>query len=538
MAASARCFSMPRDSFKSISLVAILLLGWTLRISTLGQNRFLEDEALYASWGLQIATGLDPMLDREPVDKPPLHPYALALSYILLFHDPSSVESQTVWGAEMAARLPSLLASMAGIALIYALGRELYGETVGLLAALLLALSPFDILFASTAFTDPLMTVFALGALLCASRGEMLWAGVLLGLSAATKQQGVFFLPLVVALGLMSKVPSHDPSLALAGPARADQRVSHGFAGTARGLVLRVWNHDWIRFSLGFAAIAVIVFWWDSVRAQRPGFLEQSLVSYGRLGPARPQVLGDRAVEWLRLVQGFWVSPMVNAVLLSVLALWLLGRSLLNLAAPRPGKTDFVLIAFLALFLVLHWLAGFQTWDRYLLGLVPLAALLAARALVALGSTYQSSRWRVVYSSVLGLALILGLAGPVLHATRSEVPYGGDHGAYDGIDEVASFVRATAPDGAVLYHQWLGYHYRFYLHSANLRFHWYPDLSDLVRDAHIYRREPRYIAFPSWRDGAPVEAALADAGIALKEALETKRRDGSTSFRLYRLEGP
>ena len=65
MAAFARCFSMSRDSSKSISLVAILLLGWTLRISTLGQNRFLEDEALYASWGLQIATGQDPMLDRH-----------------------------------------------------------------------------------------------------------------------------------------------------------------------------------------------------------------------------------------------------------------------------------------------------------------------------------------------------------------------------------------------------------------------------------------------------------------------------------------
>jgi hypothetical protein len=195
-------------------------------------------------------------------------------------------------------------------------------------------------------------------------------------------------------------------------------------------------------------------------------------------------------------------------------------------------------MTFLVSFLVLHWLVGFQTWDRYLLGLIPLAALLAARALVALGSAFQGSRWRVVYSSVLGLALILGLTGPVLLATRSEVPFGGDHGAYDGIDEVASFVRATAPDGAVLYHQWLGYHYRFYLHSAMLRFHWYPDLSDLVRDAHIYRREPRYIAFPSWRDGAQVEAALADEGIAMEEAFETERRDGTTSFRLYRLTGP
>ncbi len=103
---------------------------------------------------------------------------------------------------------------------------------------------------------------------------------------------------------------------------------------------------------------------------------------------------------------------------------------------------------------------------------------------------------------------------------------------------VAAYMRSEAPSDSVLYHYWLGYHYRFYLHGAPLRLHWYPDLEDLARDATVYRREPRYIAFPSWRDGAPVEAALASAGIDLAPVLETTRRDGSVSFRLYRLEGP
>jgi hypothetical protein len=115
---------------------------------------------------------------------------------------------------------------------------------------------------------------------------------------------------------------------------------------------------------------------------------------------------------------------------------------------------------------------------------------------------------------------------------------GGDHGAYDGIDELATYLRASAPPGSVLYHFWLGHHYRFYLYAAPLRLHWYPDLQDLARDATIYRREPRYIAFPSWRDGTAAEAALKEAGMALIPVLETGRRNGTTSFRLYRLEGP
>ena len=99
-------------------------------------------------------------------------------------------------------------------------------------------------------------------------------------------------------------------------------------------------------------------------------------------------------------------------------------------------------------------------------------------------------------------------------------------------------MRDEAPQGSVLYHHWLGYHYRYYLYGTPLRLHWYPDLEDLQQDATIYRREPRYIAFPSWRDSVPVEAALADSGIFLEPVLETTRRDGSVSFRLYRMEGP
>jgi hypothetical protein len=136
------------------------------------------------------------------------------------------------------------------------------------------------------------------------------------------------------------------------------------------------------------------------------------------------------------------------------------------------------------------------------------------------------------------MLLILMLSRPVWLSTQSALPLGGDHGAYDGIESVANFMRDEAPSESVLYHHWLGYHYRFYLHGAPLRQHWYPDLEDLARDATIYRREPRYIAFPSWRDGAPAEAALAAAGISLVPVLETTRRDGTNSFYLYRLEGP
>jgi len=164
--------------------------------------------------------------------------------------------------------------------------------------------------------------------------------------------------------------------------------------------------------------------------------------------------------------------------------------------------------------------------------------LLAARAVVGLGRAIRSRPWRIAYAAGVGLVIFASLAGPVSRAAGSELPLGGDHGAYDGIDQLAEYVRANVPPGAVLYHHWLGYHYRFYLYGAPLRLHWYPDPADLVQDAVDYRREPRYIAFPSFRDNAPVRAALEDAGIQLLPVYETTRRDGTVSFQLYRLEGP
>ena len=269
---------------------------------------------------------------------------------------------------------------------------------------------------------------------------------------------------------------------------------------------------------------------------QRPGFLEQGAISYGGLAPAQAGTLGQRGADWLGMVGAFWVSPWFNILLVAALAGWLVG----GIAGVWEGwsRIDLALGAFCIAFLLLHWLVGFQVWDRYLLGLVPLLALLAARAFVAFLSAIRATPWRRIYAFALVAVMIVTLAAPVLAAARSELPVGGDHGAYDGIDHLATYMRTQTPPGSVLYHYWLGYHYRFYLYGAPLRLHWYPDLEDLTRDAQIYRREPRYIAFPSWKDRDPIVRALNEAGITLVPVYQTTRRDGSISFELYRMDGP
>ena len=512
------------------ALVAILLLALVLRLAPWGYNRFLEDEALYAYWGLQIATGTDLTLDEEPIDKPPLHPYILALSF-LLSTPPPEVRFEIGPGHESSARLPSLLASMASVVLVYTLVVRLYGDArTGLLAALLLALSPFDILFASTAFTDPLMVALVLGALAAAAGDRLGLAGLLAGLAVATKQQGLFFLPLIVALGLLA------PQKPVAPPDATTTKEKTRRNTRVLAWMRRAWHQRWLRFALGFVLVIACIVWWDLSRLQRPGFLEQGSISYGGLAPAEVGTLAQRGEDLLGLAASFWVSPWFNALLIAALAGWLVG----GFMGWWKGWTriDVAIGTFCLAFLLLHWLIGFQVWDRYLLGMVPLLALLGARAFIAFLNAIRGRLWRRIYVIALVGVLIVTLAAPVLAAARSELPVGGDHGAYDGIDHLATYMRTQAPPGSVLYHYWLGYHYRFYLYSAPLRLHWYPDLEDLVRDAQIYRREPRYIAFPSWQDSEPVVSALKETGITLDPVYQTTRRDGSVSFKLYRMDGP
>ncbi len=131
-------------------VVAALLVAVQLRAAHLLENRFHQDEALYATFARFIASGPGRglLLSHMLVDKPPLAFYLNALSVAVL------------GGGEFALRLPTLLASIVSTALVYAIGRRLYGATAGLAAAWAMALSPFAIQFSITVFVDPLLTTW------------------------------------------------------------------------------------------------------------------------------------------------------------------------------------------------------------------------------------------------------------------------------------------------------------------------------------------------------------------------------------------
>ncbi|MGC8878799.1 MAG: ArnT family glycosyltransferase [Anaerolineae bacterium] len=528
------------------TLAAVLLLIMGLAVvaplSPMASNRFHHDEAVYSAWALDIVSGRDVMVSGSPVDKPPLFMYVQALSFLL-------------FGAtETAARLPSLVAHVTSVLLIYQLGRYLYRRGTGLLAAFLWAASPFAILFAATALTDSLMVMFVLAACLAAIRRREGWAGALLGLAVMTKQQGILFLPLIAGLGRYST------------------------------------RNAWKRFILGLAWMVCLALIWDVARGRHPGFLEQSLLSYGSLSVPLDSVW-QRLIRFVGWLQYATASRPLNYVLIIGVTVLLLGDGLIlflrHCRPTRIGKMilrvfcpddtvegggaetdhapqkkgdvvyhDMVIGGFLLLFLVGHAFVGFQVWDRYMLGAVPLLLFLLARvmtlpwnvlhecgtwlapkAVVSSGSCPVCNRkpWLSTAYIVVVLALLSSTPASIQDAAASRFPIGGDHGAYDGIDQLVAYFK-TVPENTTFYHRWLGPHWRFYLWGSPYDFCMWTSPDDLAAQASARPGARRYIVFPSWRSATEARLALKRQGLALREVFRTLRRDGSVSFIVYRIE--
>ncbi|NJN99738.1 MAG: DUF2029 domain-containing protein, partial [Anaerolineales bacterium] len=435
-----------RQHWQRILLSLAVASAVLLPTNLLASQRFHHDEALYATWAWQITSGADPWLAHTPVDKPPLFLYILAGAMRLL------------GPTEAAARVPSLLATALAVLLTFRLGRKLYGAAVGLVAAWLVALSPFTLLFAPTAFTDPLLVTLVLAACLAAAHHRPLWAGVLTGLAIATKQQGVFFMPLVLTLLIYDlRFTIYDLRFTI--------------------YDLRLTPHA-SRFILGLLFILLPVLIWDFTRSDVPDFLTYSLSNYGGLSGAAAS-FGERWGGFVELLYYGTASPVLNGIfgvglpLLLIYGVWADSRT----ADRRPltanniqpstlpsfqSSTDWIFTLFILLFLLGHALFSFQVWDRYLLGLIPLLALLLARILWLPGSVltrmaefyhrdaeaqrfFNDNFLRVsaslgfnkllepLYGLTLALLLAVTLVQPVQDAVNGRYPLGSHSQALSGI---------------------------------------------------------------------------------------------------------
>jgi len=125
-----------KDLMRLTLFGAIVFLGFVLRIYDLGSESYWIDEMSTVIEGQQ---SIHQLLTSGRLDQPP--------AYYFPFH----WWLQTFGTSEISTRSFSVLAGVGSIILLYWIGKELFGKEVGLLSALLMAVSDFQIFFSQEA---------------------------------------------------------------------------------------------------------------------------------------------------------------------------------------------------------------------------------------------------------------------------------------------------------------------------------------------------------------------------------------------------
>jgi mannosyltransferase len=132
----------------SIALLLIVLLGLALRFYNLTAQSFWWDEAFSAAVSTQALPRIVSITSAD------VHP---PLYYFLLHY------WEELFGtSDFAVRSLSVLFGVSAIPIIYVLGRRLFDEEVGLVSALILAISSFNVAYSQEARMYSLMLVLAL----------------------------------------------------------------------------------------------------------------------------------------------------------------------------------------------------------------------------------------------------------------------------------------------------------------------------------------------------------------------------------------
>ncbi len=530
-------------------LVAITLLAFWLRLPGLFANTFQGDEALFATWARLIAVWRDPLLQTQLVDKPPLLFYLQAFFYPL--------QGPVEW----AARLPNWIASILLVPLTAqwvwrwyvkderrqtADGGRSRSSVFGppsllviqpILVAVLIALSPYAIQFSATAFLDPLLLFWLVGSLALIDRPG--WSGVLFGLALLTKHQAWLFLPLLLMVGWWrwgwlaapDRLAVNDQ--AIGASCTSHQRRINPADGpdqpaspVQRALLDSPPIYRWaglaaMRWLAGMLPFLTTLLLWEWLRTGSLALWGLQVSNFGGTRLIWSWELGPRLLAWAELGQMVWAGGWPGAVFLLLLGggmiwLWVYGRF-----------PDRLLILFSLAYLALHWLLAIPVWDRYLLLLVPILALLLARVLSGTLFSFRGKMGQIVLPAVVVLLLLPGAwSGRNGHfdwLSAGRLPIGGQADADQGIATAAAYLE-EAPYGTVLYDHWHSWQWRYHLFDRRVHHSWLPHPAQLTEELLVFGSDghARYLSLPHTPAALPFRRAVSEAGFCLETVYEAE----------------
>ncbi len=482
----------------------------------LGQDvRFHPDEALFSAFARSAAVNGDWLL-HGALDKTPLTIYVSTVSMMLFGVRPlpNSVLDLDVRVGEFAARVPGALGSILLVAVMHRLACSLYPgssrQSRSLLAFLvmfLMAVSPFAITFSATVFTDGLMLLFLTTALMMIAQERWGWSGIFLALGFASKQQALYYVPLLVAVGW----------------AVGDSRA---------------WPPRIVRLALPTIVTFGFLLVWDIFRDQPGGIWGLAAANNNPARLIRANEIILRLSTWADFAQ-MLAGPGWLTGTLGLMGIVGFACRIRDEARQRSTLIDMVLMTYILAYTLAHWLVAFNTYDRYLLPILPLALLLMARGVTWIKALMQrrkevaAQRTKLValsaYACISGLSLV-AFCLTARDASEGRIQVGGDLGEHTGIDGLAAYLNSRDL-GAIVYDHWLGWELGYYMEAWSDKRRVYYPTPDALAVGALSQTDaaPRYFPVPADEPVSPWLAALRNAGFAVSLVYEAPR------FRVYEL---
>ena len=302
------------------------------------------------------------------------------------------------------------------IAVVYFLGRRLYGRKAGLLGAVLYAIAPLAVVHSHFVTVDVPATLFIALALLWAARllehktwANYVLAGIWTGLAAATKYNAIFVGIAPLLAHLHNREPDDCPR----------HRAAHLFV---------------MLVAIGFAFLigcpGPIINWDAFWNGTYPGSgVRYELFEHSRQGHGE-LFLETGVGAWYHVTVSLWFG--MGALLLAM------GLAGTVFACLRRTKGDWLLLAFLLLYFGTTSLSAVR-FARYMIPLFPVLCLFAAR----LFTTTELPRFGNVPRTALATLTVLftlGYTGLFVRAMTQ----------IDPRDALANYLEANAPQGASL----------------------------------------------------------------------------------------
>ena len=341
------------------------------------------------------------------------------------------------------ARLPVVVANALGVVGVFWLTRRLFGQSIALLAAFLLALDPFVAGLGGLLHVDGLLATFSILSVLALlnglsgtahsrQRSALGWfalAGGFAGLALLSKSPAIFLMPfavLVIACAVIAR------------------RIS--IRSALSGLVVFVVLHS------AFFIALYPAMWVDPASAL--GLLSGG-VAYHAANPTRPTFFDGQAelnhsLAYYPVALAYRLSPVV---MLGALVAFVLLLARPRRAADDPSRFGSAVLALFALAFIVFITPAAKKFDRYLLPAIPPLIAVAAWAIGQAAGRRKS--WLAAAAILLQAILTLSVAPYPLMAYNPLL--GGASGAREriavglgeGFGAAAQWIAARDPEATV-----------------------------------------------------------------------------------------